>query len=413
MRTPAGMTAAVMAVTVALAGCGTSSLPGDAARIDSDLVAHVGSDDIRQVGESVNTFGFDVLAEVTDGTENVITSPVSVFTLLSMVLAGTGGDTADAVAATLHLDEPHDTRLGALVRTLADTDDVTLSIANAAWVRDGVDLKQDYLDYVTGGLGAVVEEVDFTAPETMEEIDAWVDERTEGRIDEIANDLGLPSDSAMFVLLNAVYFLGEWTTRFDPGHTRPRPFTVASGEQPEVPTMSTRGERFEHVIRDSYRMLRLPYGDDERYGMEVVLPNPDHELADVVDILDATEWQDAVAELTATGFDEVALPRFELEWDLTLNDALITLGMRPAFLMDADFAPMTDADVFIDRVVHKTYIRVDETGTEAAAVTGTAGDGSAPVDPAVFLVDRPFAFTISDRETGVIIFLGVVTDPRS
>lgn len=408
----ARLLASLIAGALPLAACTAPAPPGDAGRIDAGLVADLGAGDGRAVSEAVNAFGFDLLGEVTDGDENAITSPVSVAVLLAMVLAGAGGDTAEAMAAVLGLEESRDVRVGALLRELADAEEVTLSVANALWAHQGVPFEEDYLSFAQEAFGATLEEADLGAEETAADIDAWVDERTEGLIEEIAGDLGLPSSQAVLVLLNAVYFLGEWTTPFNPDSTRDEPFTLANGSEVEVPLMRLRGEELGYTERDGYRMLRLPYGEDGRYGMEVLLPDADSGLGEMLDSLDAAEWRAAVDTLAEQKVDEVALPRFELQWDAVLNEPLERLGMGVAFTPAADFRPMSPADPWLDVVAHKTYIRVDEEGTEAAAVTGGGMIVSAPVDPLVFRVDRPFAFTISDAETGAILFLGAVDDPR-
>lgn len=419
-----GAIASLLVVGLLLAGCGSAAVPGDAARIDPELVADLGPGEAKAVGDALNTFGFELLAEVTDGDEmgdrpegqgggkNAVTSPLSVAVLLAMVLAGAGGDTADAMAEVLHLDDPRDVRVGALLGRLADTDDVTLSVTSALWADDGTPFEEDYLTFVADTFGATVEEADLGAQQTADEIDAWVDERTDGLIKELAADLNLPNPQAVLVLVNAVYFLGEWTTQFDPSDTRDRPFALPDGSRVQVPLMHLREHEFGYAERDGYRMLRLPYGETGRYGMEVLLPDEGVGLGAVLDSLDAAEWRAAVGSLTERTVGELALPRFELEWEAELNDPLSRLGMGTAFGPAADFRPMSQADPWLDVVAHKTYIKVDEKGTEAAAVTGGGMATSAIPDQLEFLVDRPFAFTISDIETGAICFLGAVADPR-
>lgn len=404
--------AGLLAGGLLLTGCGSSGPPGDAARIDQELVADLEAGDAGAVGEAINAFGFDLLGEVADGRRNATVSPVSVAVLLAMVLAGADGDTAEAMADVLHLEDSRDVRVGALLSQLADTEDVTLSVGNALWANQGTPLEEDYRTFVQDTFGATLEETDLGAQQTADEIDAWVDERTEGRIAEIAADLGLPDPAAVLVLVNAVYFLGEWTTQFDPGDTHGGPFTLPDGSQVEVPLMHLYEEKFEYVERDGYRMLRLPYGEAGRYGMEVLLPDDGVGLGTVLDSLDAAEWSAAVDGLTERTVHELALPRFELEWKAELNDPLSRLGMAPAFGPAADFRPMSPADPWLDVVAHKTYINVDEQGTEAAGVTGGFMATSAMPDQLTFRVDRPFAFTISDTETGTILFLGAVADPR-
>ncbi|MFC7531998.1 serpin family protein [Actinoplanes sp. GCM10030250] len=391
-----------------VAGCGSGGAPGDAGRIDARLVAELEPGDARAVGDAVNAFAFDLFSEVTDGRENAVTAPLSMTVLLSMILAGADGTTADQIAKALHLSDRRDVRVGALLRKLADTDEVTLSVANSLWADEGRPFEEDYLTFLRRTLGATAEERDLGSPGTAEEIDAWAGKNTNGLIDKIAGDLGLPNPDAALVLLNAVYFLGEWKTQFDKGDTRPETFEGVG----EVPTMHLADKKFGYVERDGYRMLRMPYGEDGRYGMEILLP--DESLPSLLGSLDAAEWRAAVDGLTEQTLDEVAVPRFELRWKGEMTPALRKLGVSAAFTPgEADFRPMSPVEPWLETVMHKTYIKVDEKGTEAAAVSGGSMATSAQINQRVFRVDRPFAFTISDRETGTVLFLGAVTDPRS
>ncbi|SDT29299.1 serpin family protein [Jiangella sp. DSM 45060] len=380
--------------------------PGPAPRID--VVADLAPADAGTVAASVNQFGFDLLGQLSDGTQNTVTSPVSVASLLAMVLAGAGGDTASAMAGTLHLDDPRDVRVGALLDQLADTTDVTLAPANALWTQQGVPFEADYLSFVRDSFGATIDEADLGSQDTADDIDAWVRDATEDRIDGIAADLGLPDPEAALVLVNAVHFLGTWTTQFDPADTQTQAFTLPDASTADVPLMFLREQTLPFVQRDGYSMLRLPYGADGRYGMEILLPDDPAGLPRLLSSLDAAEWSAAVGALAPLELQTVAVPKFELEWDADLGDALTALGMGPAF-QNADFRPMSAYPQALDTVVHKTYIRVDEAGTEAAAVTGGVTRSSAGQS---FRADRPFAFTISDSQTGAIVFLGAVTDPR-
>ncbi|TDD66715.1 serpin family protein [Jiangella aurantiaca] len=406
--------AGILAGGLLVAACGTNASPenpsgdGAAAAARMELVTDVAPGDADAVGTSVNEFGFELLGQLTDGTENTVTSPVSAAALLAMVLAGAGGQTADEMAAVLHLEDSRDVRVGALLRELADTDDVTLSTANALWAQPGVPFEDDYLAFTRDSFGATVAEADLGAQETADEIDAWVRDQTDDRIDGIAEELRLPDPRAVLVLANAVYFLGAWTTPFDPGDTRDGGFRLTDGTTSTVPIMHLPTTYLPLAQRDGYQMLRLPYGEDERYAMEILLPDDGFGLPQLLASLDATEWAAAVAALEPTKIDELALPRFELEWEAELNDALIALGMDRAF-GGGDFTPMSPVNPSLSVVAQKTYIRVDEAGTEAAAVTGGMMDVSAGWP---FRVDRPFAFTISDSETGTILFLGTVADPR-
>jgi serine protease inhibitor len=413
---PRTLVAAGLALVMLTAACGAGSdqvdPPGDAGRIDVELVGELSDADAAQAARSVNAFGFGLHAALMAGEGgNVVTSPLSVATLLAMVAAGAGGETAQQMSKVLHLDDVRDDRFAALLRAVTDSDDVVVSVANALWANSGTPFGQDYLSFVRDAFGATAEEAPLGDQATADEIDAWVAEHTEGLIEQIAADLGLPDPNAVLVLLNAVYFLGEWTVQFDPELTSDQPFTLGDGSQVDVPTMyrpSTPDEAVHVARREGYELLRLPYGDDERFVMDVYLPSLDHDTTWLIGQLSADERAAATEQLRKVPLD-VRLPTFELEWKATLNDTLIALGMELPFSASADFSPMSPVDPFLSTVAHKTYIRVDEKGTEAAAVTGGAMATSLPPS---FTVDRPFVFTVTDTRTGTVLFVGTVEDPR-
>ena len=411
MRRQAVHVVAIVAVLLTACGGGVSDPAPRAAgdEIAVELAGSLSTEEAAAAGAAVNAFGFDLHREVAQAGENTVTSPVSAAVLLAMVAAGAGGATAEEMMGVLRLEDPRDTRTAALLADLTETGDVTLSIANSLWAAEGYPFEDDYLDHAQGIFGATVDEVDLGAEETADRIDAWVDERTAGLIEEIAEDLGLPNPQAVLVLLNAVYFLGTWTVTFDEADTRDAVFHLADGDRIEVPTMHRTDAELETSAGDGFTMVRLPYGEDERFGMEVLLPDEEVALDELLPALDVDTWQRAVASLSPETVSQLALPRFELAWDQELTDALQALGMVSAF-GGGDFTPMSPANPWLETVVQKTYIRVDEQGTEAAAVTGGVMVESAGPPP--FVVDRPFAFTVSDRQTGTILFLGTVHDPR-
>jgi hypothetical protein len=267
--------------------------PGDAGEIDVELVGELSDADAAEAARSVNAFGFDLHAALmAEEGANVVTSPLSVATLLAMVAAGAGGETAQQMSKVLHLDNVRDDRFAALLRAVTDSDDVVVSVANSLWANIGTPFEQDYLSFVRDGFGATAEEAPLGDQATADEIDAWVAERTEGLIEDIAADLGLPDPNAVLVLLNAVYFLGEWNVQFDPELTSSQPFTLSDGSQVDVPTMyrpSTPDEAVQVAQREGYELLRLPYGDDERFVMDVYLPSLEHDTAWLIGQLRADE----------------------------------------------------------------------------------------------------------------------------
>lgn len=410
--------ATMCAGALVLAGCGQAATPSgpgmsspgaaDEAASALNVVGDLDDADVPGLADAVNAFGFDLLGAVAEPGENTVTSPVSVATLLAMVMAGADGATAEAMAEVLHLDDPRDARFGALLRTLTDTDDVTLSVSNALWADTGVPFEEGYVDVVSDVFDATVQEAELDDQETADAIDAWVRDRTQGRIEEIADALDLPDPMTVLVLLNAVYFMGEWTTAFDPADTAQEPFTRADGSVIDVPTMHVSDTEFEHGVGDGFQMLRLPYGEDGRYAMEIVLPDEGIALPTLLESFDAETWQETVGALRPKTINDLALPRFEVSWEAQLQQALTELGMGSAFA-GGDFSRMSVMDPDLGPVAHKTYLRVDEAGTEAAAVSG----GAMIVSYFGFEVNRPFAFTISDQETGAMLFLGTINDPTA
>jgi serpin B len=404
--------AAVAAAAIGLAACGEAGgadEPPAGADVGAvDLAGSLSPDAAAAAADGLNAFGFDLHRGVAKPGENTITSPLSAGVLLAMVAAGAGGTTADEMVEVLRLEEPRDTRYAALLADLGRASDVTFSVANSLWAAEGFPFEHDYLGFVEDTYGATLDEVDLGAEDAADAIDDWVVDHTEGRIDGIAEDLELPDPAAVLVLLNAVYFLGTWTTTFDEAATAHAQFGLADGTSVSVPTMRIDDIALETAEGEGFRMARLPYGDDRRFGMQIVLPDEGVALDDLLVDLDAVTWQ--VDGLTTSTGMHVALPTFELEWASDLTEVLQAMGMPSAF-GGGDFTPMSPANPFLDTVVQKTYIRVDEQGTEAAAVTG--GVVATSAGPPPFVVDRPFAFAVSDRETGAILFLGTVHDPRT
>ena len=408
-RFPHRICAALVCAVLVVAGCGSPKPRADAARIDAELVGALGPGDARDVGRAVDAFGFDLFGTVADGRKNTVLSPLSMTILLSMLLAGSAGRTSTEIAKVLHLSDERPVKVGALLRELSETDQVTIAVADSLWLGTHAPIHEKYETFVEKAFGATVRNGDLGSPGTAVEIDKWASKNSNGLIDGIASDLGLPDRSAVLVLLNAVYFLGKWKVPFDQGATRPEQF----GDIGAVPTMRRAEGTFDYVRREGYRMLRLPYGKDGRYGMEIMLPDEGHPLAALLGSLDAAEWRAAVDALRPATLDELTLPRFELRWKATLTDALTKLGMPTAFAPgSADFRPMSPANPALTAIVQKTYVRVDEQGTEAAAVSGGAMVTSARSGRLDFRVNRPFAFSIDDRQTGALLFLGAVADPR-
>ena len=364
-----------------------------------------------------NTFGFDLLQEVDARREsdepNTILSPLSASMALGMALEGAEGETFTDMQTALGFQgltrEEINASYGGLLDLLLNLDPaVELGIANSAWSREEFPFKSGFFDAITSSFQAVVQELDFDDPGAKDIINQWVQEQTNGRIEEIVEEIG-PLD--ILFLINAVYFNGDWTTQFKKGDTHQASFHLEDGSTVSVPMMSGSIEEVGFARMEGGRMVaELPYGG-QAFGMVVVLPGSGETVDDLLTTLDDGTW---AAWMDALHLEKVMvqMPKFELEWGGLLNDALKAMGMERAFQpFQADFSRMTPApDAHISRVRQKTYMRVDEEGTEAAAATSVAI--SLTSMPPGITVDRPYLLAIRERLSGTILFLGAIRDPR-
>jgi serpin B len=362
-----------------------------------------------------NSFGFDLLREVDirrdQGEPNTILSPLSASMALGMALEGAEGETFTEMQSVLGFGgltrEETTASYAGLLELLLDLDPaVELGVANSAWSRLGYSFLPSYFDALANSFQAVAQVLDFEDPGAVNVMNQWVQERTNGRIDTIIEQI---TDEVLF-LINAVYFRGDWTTQFKAENTQPAPFQLENRSTVSVPMMSGEIEDAGFAwLGDGSVVAELPYGG-QAFGMVLVLPAPDEEVGDLLSTLDDATWAGWMASLRSEEV-RVRMPRFELEWGGALNDPLKAMGMEQAFIWpQADFSRMSDGELFISEVRQKTYMKVDEEGTEAAAATSV---GIAPTSlPPGITLDRPYLLAIRERLSGTILFLGAIRDPR-
>lgn len=341
---------------------------------------------------------------------NLFYSPLSASMLLGMILNGAGGETRAQIRSVLGFDALTEEQINRgyadLVELLLRLDSsVTIDLGSSIWTEPGFPLLPDFLERVRSSFGAEAESVSFDDPGTLDRINRWASEATRGRIETIFD--ALPSNAVM-VLLNAIYFDASWVNRFDPDLTEPAPFTRPDGSTVDAPLMRLDGRDVPIAHPDGATMVELPYGRGA-FGMVAVMPARGTTVRDFVSNLTEESWDAWTREL-APGRAYVRLPRFELEWESRLNEPLVRLGMSDAFGA-ADFSRLTPGGgLWLDVVKQKTFVRVDEEGTEAAAVSGGVGVTSAPPE---IRFDRPFLVVIRERLSGTIVFMGVIHDPTA
>jgi serpin B len=365
-------------------------------------------------------FAFDFLREVVraeDPAANVFVSPLSASMALGMTLAGAEAGTFEAMREALRLGGLERQEIGTSYRSLIDLlsgldPSVRMEIGNSVWHRIGFTLEDSYVSEVERDFLARVEALDFDDPAAADVINGWVDEATDGLIEAIVDP---PIDPlTMAFLINAIYFEGQWTTRFDPTRTRSGDFARPDGSTVSVPFMWMSDRAFPYASTPAYQAIDLPYGG-EAFSMTVLLPSGDASVEDLIESLDADAWAGIISGMGEREL-MVGLPKFRLEYGKTLNGVLQALGMGVAFdPAAADFSRMhrdaLNLQLHISAVKQKAFVEVDEEGTRAAAVTSVeVGITSAPPS---FVADRPFVFAIRERLSGTLLFTGVVRDPSA
>lgn len=367
---------------------------------------------------SANTrFGFNLFAEVAKQStgKNIFISPASVSLCLAMAYNGAEAETKQAMARALEvqglsLDELN--RAYADLKAALENPDpkVQLQIANSLWARSGLVFKPDFIQRNKQFFGAEVTELNFNDPSAPATINQWVSDKTKGKIRKIVDSIS--PDSILF-LINAIYFKGSWTKEFDKGKTKEDAFTLGSGSQKRLPMMSASGN-YRYYENDDFQAVSLPYGGG-RASMYIFLPKAAG-LAAFQKKLSTANWESWMKEFNEMEGD-LSLPRFKVEYEITLNDALKALGMGVAFDgARANFRGMIEStqNVFISQVKHKTFAEVNEEGTEAAAVTSTEMRATSVMRPRQkfhMVVDHPFFCAIRDNTTGTVLFMGSITDP--
>ncbi len=382
--------------------------------------------EVRELGsvekalvEADNSFGLKVFREVSkdEKDKNVFISPLSISMALGMTLNGANGATKEAMQNTLELAGLSDQQINENYKSLIDLlvgldPKVKFQIANSIWYQNDFAFKGSFIDLNKQYFYVKVSGLDFGDPGSVNIINAWVEENTNGKIKKIVDQI---DPQIVMFLINAIYFKGVWTYEFDKDQTRDDLFNLIDGSQKTVPMM-VQARDFSYYACDQFQAIDLPYGD-ELFSMMIILPNPQINVNDFLATLSTENWNLWSASLSLVK-GTLYFPRFKLEYEKLLNEVLKSLGMAIAFDPDqADLTRMFEKvggmNLYIDKVKHKSFVEVNEEGTEAAAVTsvevGVTSVG--PGSPFVMRVDRPFIFAIRENHSGTILFIGKIVDP--
>ena len=366
-----------------------------------------------ELAASADRFGQKLFREVVrqDADNTIFISPLSVSMALGMTANGAASSTLDSMRATLELDdlteEESNAAYQSLIELLSGADPkVQFDIANSIWHRLGEPVLADFIQRCRDYFNAVVRGLDFSDPAAADTINTWVNDNTNGKIDRIVEPEELYN--AVMALLNALYFKGTWTYEFDLENTKDDEFTLLDGSKVSCRMMEQRSE-YPYLANDLFQAVDLPYGDGI-FSMTVLLPRTDVHIDSLIAQFTPENWQLWISSLAPDSGD-IMIPRFKLEYELEMKDVLRALGMGIAFFPGADFTRMiSGGGIWIGKVKHKTFIQVDEEGTEASAVTvvvmiKSAGSGF------YMRVNRPFVFVIRERTSGALLFMGKIVEP--
>ncbi len=388
----------------------------------------VSDEDIAAVSQSINTFSVDLYKQVSGADGNLVMSPASVVLALGMTYQGATESTADEFESVLHVQDTDATRWHAAAGELAQRwmtkvpaeegrpAAPEIALANRLFGARETPFKDSFITQSARDYRAPMERLDFGASEAARTtINNWVEAKTRDRIQDLIPS-GAITGQTLLVLANAIYFKAQWQEAFNKASTHDATFVASGTEEVQVPTMRNT-ENYKYTVVDNATVLELSYASSS-FSMTLAMPHKPDGLGE----LEASLAPDSLAQWSAAmRYQRVALsmPRFRVEPEksITLSEPLKALGLKRAFTDLAQFDGMAapeDERLKIDEVFHKGFIEVDENGTEAAAATAVVmmRAGSMPAEPVPVAFDRPFLFFIRDTNTGAILFIGRVVDPR-
>jgi serine protease inhibitor len=371
-----------------------------------------------KIVESSNKFGFKLFSEVLKndrGKNNVFISPLSVAIALAMTYNGASGSTQQAMAKTLELEgmnlpEINSSYAAALKQLLDDSDaKVQLNIANSLWANQEVSFAPDFIKRSQDFYQAKVSNLNFKDAAASNIINNWIKENTNGKINKIVEKI---EPNQVLFLINAIYFKGNWSNEFNKSQTAQSPFYITPNRRKQHPMMSQEGD-YRYYESEQFQAVSLPYGKDGKLSFYIFLPKQNSNLKSFYQNLNVDDWEKWMTQFNKQkGF--IRLPRFKTDYEVTLNDALKSLGMEEAFSNKANFSGM-GKNFAISQVKHKTFVEVNEEGTEAAAATSVgivATSLRQEPEPFRMIVDRPFFCAIRDNETGSVLFMGSIIEPK-
>lgn len=368
------------------------------------------------MAEEATDFAFRFFQQVNESEKaetNWMVSPLSASMALGMMTNGADGNTLAEMKATLGFSEASIDEMNAyyrrLLTELPDLDNTTqLRLANSIWINEEFGVKSPFVDVNKQMYDAQVTNLDFSSPNATSTINNWCSEKTNGLITKALEKIN--PDAEMF-LLNALYFKGIWKKgyKFLKENTQEGDFTCADGSIVQVPMMHQTNS-FKYTSNEYFQIARFDYGNGS-YGMTILLPNEELTLDKSLEALTFKNWKEWSKEYRSQKL-QVKFPHLDIKYKKDLIGDMNTLGIKDAFNSSADFSGISSERLYLSLFEQFIYLKVDEEGTEAAAVTigGLSNSVDTPTPlPIEFHLNRPFAFMITENSTGAVLFMGKVT----
>ena len=368
----------------------------------------------NEVISSSNGFGIDLFRiTALEEDENMMLSPLSASTALTMLLNGCNDQTYEQIRDMLGYkglttEEINAAYLSLVAQLLEIDPEVKLALANAIFYRKDFPFKHSYLDAMNKSFDAEISGLDFSAPSALETINNWASDNTNGKITRVLDEI---DPFAVMFLMNALYFKGTWTYQFKPENTQDRTFYRDDGAEVQVEMMHEK-MAVKTVYGNNYQAIELTYGQ-KNFSMVIILPDYITTMDDFLAEFYVEQWDYMISDIESAEVTEdmdIFIPKFKFEYEKKLNEQLETLGMIDAFIpIKADLSKISDINLYVDFVKQNTFIEVNEEGTEAAAVT-TIGINYTGINE--FMVNKPFVFAIRETTTNALLFLGKVEHPE-
>jgi len=367
-----------------------------------------------QIVANCNRFGFDLFQKInhSDKNKNIFISPLSVSIALGMTLNGASGSTRAAMEQTLRMNGMTTQEINETYKNMIDylrlvDPMVQFNIANSIWYRQDFTVLPDFLKVNQDFFYASVNPLDFNDPASVNTINTWVSDNTHEKITQIIDNI---DPATVMFLINAIYFKGSWQYKFDIKNTTSKVFHPSNGFDFETPMMSQKG-KFNYFANDLLQAIELPYNNG-RYNMYVFLPATNKNVEDIIAQLNEANWENWLSAMAPLDDIQIQLPKFKFSYDKKLKEILTDMGMGIAFSDMANFTGINSSvGLSITEVKHKTFVEVNEEGTEAAAVTSVEIGVTSVPEITYFIADKPFIFAIVEKQTKSIVFIGKINEP--